>query len=367
MSMAPLETDFILGPQKSNISVALEPMPNALNSLVMLNSVEELSGLGDWVVRTAASLSPERRHINRLVLEGMYYAVQPDRRWPSFPAYINGLAALPGEVLRERLLVGSSMPHGDKVPAQQPADEAERAAALESASAYLAFLHRHFPPAAIDEALETETYNLIVEPAKMQALIVEHMREMWRLLAPEWERAKPMLQEAVSAFQNYDFTKQSPFEAAQLICGHDLQPWWEKLFTKSQQIFFVPSAHNGPYMSKVISDQYLWIFFGARLPEGARPGTSALNRSELLVRLSALTDDTRLQILALLSQSEQLCAQDIMNQLDLSQSATSRHLRQLSAIGYLTERWRGGEKCYTLNRERIGDTFRALEQFLSQP
>jgi DNA-binding transcriptional ArsR family regulator len=365
--MPPLESDFILGPQKSNISVALEPMPNALNSLVMLNSVDELSGLGDWVVRTAASLSPERRHTNRLVFEGMFYAVQPDRRWPSFPAYINGLAALPAETLRERLLVGSSMPHGDKAPAKQPAESAELSAALESADAYLAFLHRYFPAGAINEAIETEVYHLILEPPRMQALIVEHMREMWRLLAPEWERAKPMLQEAVSAFQNYDFSKQSPFDAAQQICGHDLQPWWEKFFSEARQMLFVPSAHNGPYLSKVISDRYLWIFFGARLPDGARLGSSALNRSELLVRLGALTDDTRLQILALLSQNEELCAQDIMNQLDLSQSAASRHLRQLSAIGYLTERWRAGEKCYTLNRERIGDTFRALEQFLAQP
>src|SRR5262245_1835209 len=365
--MPPLESDFILGPQKANITVALEPMPNALNSLVMLNRVDELSGLGDWVVRTAAGLSPERRHINRLVLEGMFYAVQPDRRWPSFPAYIDGLAALPAETLRERLLIGSSQPHGERVPAKQPAEAAELVAALESADAYLAFLGRYFPPEAINVAVETDTYNLILEPPKMRALIIEHMREMWRLLAPEWERTKPMLQEAVNAFQNYDFTKQSPFEAAQLICGHDLQPWWEKLFTKSQQVFFVPSAHNGPYLTKVISDQYLWIIFGARPPAGARPGSSALNRSELLVRLGALTDDTRLQILALLSQHEELCAQDIMNHLDLSQSAASRHLRQLSAIGYLTERWRAGEKCYTLNRERIGDTFRALEQFLARP
>jgi DNA-binding transcriptional ArsR family regulator len=365
--MPPLESDFILGPQRSNISVAVEPVPNALNSLVMLNNVDELSGLGDWVVQTAASLSPERRHINELVFQGMFYAVQPDRRWPNFPAYINGLAALPADALRERLLVGSSRPHGETASVKQAAEAAELVAALESTDAYLAFLRRHFPPEAIDVALETETYNLILEPPKMQALIVDHMREMWRLLAPEWERAKPMLQEAVNAFQNYDFTAQSPFEAAQLICGRDLQPWWEKLFTDSRQVFFVPSAHNGPYLSKAISEQYIWIIFGARLPDGARPGSSALNRSELLVRLGALTDDTRLQILSLLSQNEELCAQDIMNQLELSQSAASRHLRQLTAIGYLTERWRAGEKCYTLNRERVGDTFRALEQFLARP
>jgi ArsR family transcriptional regulator len=96
-------------------------------------------------------------------------------------------------------------------------------------------------------------------------------------------------------------------------------------------------------------------------------GSSALSRSDLLVRLSALTDDTRLRMLALLSQHDELCAQDIMVQLDLSQSAASRHLRQLSATGYITERRRDAAKCYSLNRERVDDTFRALDQFLARP
>jgi DNA-binding transcriptional ArsR family regulator len=357
--MAPIE-DYIMVSPRPAISVALEPAANALNSLVMLSQVEELSGLGDWVVRTAASLSPEQRHINQVVCIGMFYALQPDRRWPSFPAYLDDLAARPAEMLRERLLQGSANPHRDRIPPEWP----DPAIVLESADAYLAFLQRHFPPEAIDVAIETATYNVIVDPPRMQELIVSHMREMWRLLEPEWERVKPMLQESVNAFQQYDFTQRSPFEASQIICGQDVKPKWEWLIAEAKRVIFVPSAHNGPYLRKLIGDQYLWITFGARLPEGTRPGSPALNRSELQVRLSALNDDTRLQILWLLSQNDELCAQDVMNRLDLSQSAASRHLRQLSATGYLTERRRSGEKCYSLNRDRIRDTLRALEQFL---
>ena len=55
-----------------------------------------------------------------------------------------------------------------------------------------------------------------------------------------------------------------------------------------------------------------------------------------------------------------------MARLDVSQSAASRHLRQLSATGYLTERRRAGEKCYSLNRGRVSNTFHALDQFLGQ-
>jgi DNA-binding transcriptional ArsR family regulator len=105
------------------------------------------------------------------------------------------------------------------------------------------------------------------------------------------------------------------------------------------------------------------MLFGARSPYGIESGLSALSTSELLVWLNALTDRTRLRILALLVEQDELCAQDLIVKLDLSQPAASRHLRQLTASGYITERWRDGSKCYQLNRARISDTVSALERF----
>jgi DNA-binding transcriptional ArsR family regulator len=363
--MVPLESDYILVLPKVSLGVGLEPVQNALNSLFMLANVEELSGLGEWVTQVAAALPSERLHLNRVVFIGMYHAIQPERRWSSFPAYVDDLAAQPAETLRDRLLRGSCRPHG-MIGKPAPPPPADFSAALESADAYLAFLRQNFPAEAIDVAIETATYHYVVDPPRMQELIVSHLREMWRLFAPEWERVKPMLQESVGAFQQLDLNNLNAFEAGQLITGHDLRGKWEPIIAEARQIIFVPSAHIGPYLGKFMSETTLWIVFGARLPEGAWPGSSALSRSELLVRLGALTDDTRLQIMSLLSQNDELCAQDIMNRLDLSQSAASRHLRQLTATGYLVERRRAGEKCYTLNRDRIGDTFRALGQFLGR-
>jgi DNA-binding transcriptional ArsR family regulator len=54
-----------------------------------------------------------------------------------------------------------------------------------------------------------------------------------------------------------------------------------------------------------------------------------------------------------------------MRELDLSQSATSRHLKQLSATGYLIERRCEGAKCYALNEDRVDDTMRAISGFLN--
>jgi predicted transcriptional regulator len=90
-----------------------------------------------------------------------------------------------------------------------------------------------------------------------------------------------------------------------------------------------------------------------------------LSRSELLVRLTALADDVRLRMLQLLKEEGQLCSQDVQQRLGLSQSAGSRQLKQLSATGYVEERWVEGQKCYQLNEERIEDTLQALAHFLT--
>jgi DNA-binding transcriptional ArsR family regulator len=90
-----------------------------------------------------------------------------------------------------------------------------------------------------------------------------------------------------------------------------------------------------------------------------------LSRAELLVRLGALADDTRLSILKLVADQGESRSQDIMQALDLSQSGASRHLQQLAAAGFLHERRCNGAKCYALNGDRIDATLQALGSFLT--
>src|SRR5262245_61141802 len=99
-----LDSDIIVRTPAASLSVAIEPAQNVLNSLFLLSATDKFSGLDEWVMRTAAQMSPAERHRNALVVEGLYYAVQPDRRWPSFPAYVDDLAARDPVALRDRLL-----------------------------------------------------------------------------------------------------------------------------------------------------------------------------------------------------------------------------------------------------------------------
>lgn len=367
--MAPSpESDLIRINPPPGVSIALEPATNVLNSALLLAQVEKLSGLDEWVTRTAATLSPERYHLNRLVMEGLFLAVQPDRRWPSFPLFVEDMARRDPVELRDRLLFGlTRKTAGWCGPDEQSLPPVDPYSLLTSVEAYLAFLDGPYFGHEYDPLLETEAYGYFVDPPRMQELIVSHLRTMWREhLAHEWERVRPMLEDSARAFQQLSIATLTPAEALRSITGQEPSDKWERILSGARQVVFVPSAHMGPYLSKFQHGEVLWVMFGARLPEGVRTGSSPLGRSELLVRLGALNDDTRLRILALLGKHGDLFAQEIMVHLDLTQSAASRHLRQLSATGYLIERWSDGAKRYSLNRNRIQETFGALERFLDQ-
>lgn len=354
--------ELIRKPDQTTITVALEPAHHLINSLVLLNKSDHLSGYAEWVTQTAVSLTPQQLHTNKLVVLGLHYAVVPFRSWSSFEAYVDNLAAHYPETLRDRVLEAyESLPCSRDVPVT------DRAQILSSADAYLEYLYGRFPPEVIDDEIEREAYILMIDPPKMQQVIVNHLRTMWQtILKPEWERIQPMLQASVNAFSEMDFSNMTPVEAARAVVGQDLQEHWEKMFAeeKVDNLVFIPSAHVGPYVSMFKPNGTLWLLFGARLPEGTAVIYPDLSRSELLVRLNALADDNRLRILQLIRDEGEQCSQDVMNLLSLSQSATSRHLKQLSATGYLIERRRDGAKCYNLNPGRIEATLQALANFL---
>ncbi|MEO0598195.1 MAG: metalloregulator ArsR/SmtB family transcription factor [Chloroflexota bacterium] len=143
--------------------------------------------------------------------------------------------------------------------------------------------------------------------------------------------------------------------------------FFEDRMEKADRLIFMPTAHLGPYISwGKMEEKTLFFFFGVRPPKNAPNRSVDLNRSELLVRLNALADETRLKILELLTEHDEMCAQDFINNLNLSQSSASRHLRQLTASGYLSERRKDVAKCYSLNPDRIDDTIRGLQQFLKK-
>jgi ArsR family transcriptional regulator len=72
---------------------------------------------------------------------------------------------------------------------------------------------------------------------------------------------------------------------------------------------------------------------------------------ELADIFKALSDETRLQMMALLLESEELCVCDFVGVLGLTQSKASRHLRYLYNSGLVKDRREGVWIYYRLSPE----------------
>lgn len=360
------DQDIMLSPLRSSIRVSLQPTYNAFHSLVLLAKSEHIAELGGWVEDTVLAMSALERQRHRLVMIGFFYAVLPDRSWPSFPAYLDHLDSLSPGLLRDKL-INSYLNLSCLTDTGEAVNEPDLDDILKSADTFIDFLTLRFATDCLDPELETHAYAYLVDPPSMHTMITTHLRRMWEnYLAVEWDRVKPMLTDAVLAFEQANLERMNRLEALRYVTGQMVdESHWQPVLAKSDRVVFIPSAHVGSYLGKYYFDSTLGVIFGARLPEDVPFEAPDLNRAEILTRLGALADDTRLRILRLIAEEGEKRSQEIMQRLDLSQSATSRHLSQLSATGYLQSRRCEGANCYELNGLRIEDTLQALSLFLS--
>ncbi len=360
--MSKLEAELIMVPKTTTLQVEVEPALNILNSLVLLSQVDKFSGLGEWVNEIAAEMDPSYWERHRLVVEGLYCALIPQRSHASFEEFIDDLAASEPVLLRDKLLNAYLCKASPEDCEYYQKDN--WAATLKSENAFIEFMYARFERDQIDEEIERPAYNLLIDPPAMQELIVTHLRFMWKeYMAEEWKRVLPTVRESVAAFQKADITSMSPTQAAHFITGREADEKFAESVREAKKVIFVPNTHNGPYALKYHGDGIVWMTFGARVPEGMQSASPDLKRSDLLVRLTALADETRLRILDIIRERGEMCSQEIIDRLNISQSSISRHLRQLTATGYLIERRTEAGKCFQLNTERIGETLQALDGF----
>ncbi len=371
----PLQDTIELTAAAGSIRISLEEARSAVQSLLLLSRGINHPGISDWILETQQAMNRSERWANEVVILGLHYAVMPSESWHSFPAYVDYLAAMEPTALRDKMLNAyDSMGCWCPPEADQTSDQAvpedgliDQAAALTSPELYLAYLRQRFSEKNVDEEIERAAYALVIDPPQMQKMIVDHLRAMWqKYLAVEWRRRRPVLQQAVRALNQARLKGLSFIEAARLATGQDFDDdKWQKWFANATSLVLIPHPHAGPYtMHQSGTDGTLYLFIGAHLPKGSSLDAPDLTRSEILVRLNALTDDTRLQILREIAESGELRSQEIIDVLELSQSAASRHLTQLTAAGYLKERRCDGAKCYSLNAERLSDSLQAVANYL---
>lgn len=357
-------------PRQEAQSVALDPVYNALNSLALLNAADRVSSLDQWVTHMAAALTPERLQRNRLVFEGLGEALIIEGDQPDFPSYLAALAARDVVAWRDETL--QRIYHG---PARAPRDDNKAArpdllSLLVDRQTFVAYRERATPGVPVDAALQAEAHALLNDPPALRHLIVTHLRDMWETaLAREWARALRALQAQVFVFSRSLAPEATVAENFRTFTTRDLPVDVYAEAPDVRQVVFVPSPHVGRYVTRLYDEDTVRLFFGAPPDFGLllRHLESPIGRTELLVRLGALADETRLRVLALIAQCGETDAREVMTRLDLSQSTASRHLSGLRTAGYLHERRGGGaNKYYSLRPTEFDATFRALMRFLEE-
>lgn len=349
--------------EEIQVGTGLDPAHNLFYSLFLLSCGDEYSGLDAWVEKAKARLSADRLALNLNVISGLFGAIKPDRRYQSFPEYLDDLEAQAPSLWIDRLFDYYGWMAAYKGEGIAAVSRSELMADFDT---YLAYLLSGFGEERVNEAVERQAHFWINHPQDMHHQVMEHLRFMWEQeLEPEWERASERLHAALDALHDLRIDRREPVEAVRLASGQEPNEWLQALIAEAEQVILVPSLHLGPYLGQLGSGSTLWVLYGARAPEGSSIRSRELDRSRLLMRLNALADETRLQILDIATREDEVCAQDFISQLEISQSTASRHLRQLAATGLLSERRVDGAKCYRIHRDGVMATVESLAEFFS--
>ncbi|GAB4208468.1 MAG: hypothetical protein OHK0022_38090 [Roseiflexaceae bacterium] len=304
-----------------SVGVALAPAASVLNSLALLDAAGRTPALDAWVLATAAGLSEQQRRNHRLVLAALSGGLLPDDPAQEFPAYLEALST------------------------HTPEQIAAAGAAL---------------VALPDPELRAQAAALAADPLALHDLLVSHLRELWeRSLSGEWVRAQPRLRQQAEQLR----TRLDSPEGAHLAAGLHRYIGAEQLVDLAglRRAVYVPAPHNGRYVTRLVQGTVVYLFFDAPRALPVLLRSTPVERAEALARLEALNDEVRLRILDLFAQQDLISAQEIMERLGLTQSTTSRALKQLGAF-LLETRERDGKKSYRLAPAQIELTFSALRQ-----
>jgi DNA-binding transcriptional ArsR family regulator len=219
----------------------------------------------------------------------------------------------------------------------------------------------------IDEEDLEKAIFLFRNPTGLRQRFVSGVRGFWtQFYRGEYEESLPLMERSVTYHlqQDYCGDVSTVFVA---VTGRPL-PKGENFFSSralqdAEKVVFIPSPHVGPYVF-IYAPKDLRSAF---LLYNCRP-TGILAREKLpLIKnlfpaLKALADEARIQILSIL-RGRELYAQQIVDRMEISQPAVSRHLQLMVAGGVLNVRKEESMKYYSINERTLSELADELEHF----
>ena len=358
------------------LTAGVEPVRNVLNSLLLIADCDEFPGVHPFITRTHSALAEEVKLMNKVFMIGLQYAAFPVTDFPTFDGYLKDLQQINPELLQQRVFSSYDLVSSykinilpDKSPVSVTLKDQERL--LSSKKIYLEYLTKCFGYETLDYDIEGRAYDYLTHPEMMRDSMVEHLQYMWTyFLKEEFSRNHAVLEKTAADLNCTNTAALPPLEAARKITGHDIEREWAgrqwelNWIETAKKVVFVPSFHMGPYLGRRVLTDAMYIFFSPRMAGGVPLSSPDLTRTDIHTRLATLSDDIRLQILKMLTRQPELSSKQIMEDLNLTQSSASRHLKQLSATGFLNERRQNSAKIYSINQAFISQTMEAVTSYL---
>ncbi|MGD8456652.1 MAG: metalloregulator ArsR/SmtB family transcription factor [Anaerolineales bacterium] len=344
-------------PLPVRVIVDITPTINALHSLTAVADAPNSPGIGEWAVETYEKFSPEEREIIQILTkwigtDALINAIPDGEARASFPAYLDELSAFQATQLRDVLLKWMSARPSACVNYKPCRKVDNPDTLLASREAFLThFVNQE--KTEEDTRIANRVYDLLTDPPALQAFLYEFLRRYWdTYLKDEWSHHLPELEAAVDAFKQLDLSGLSHFEVIETITRRNFRGIFRPDALQDYAVMrFIPSPHCGPYILKTGDEEELQISFGAYHLSERTSGVTMMDSTQMVERLKALGDETRLEIIRLLKREGEVGTQEIIDRFKLSKSAASRHMRQLTANGIVDARVDedGLSKFYRLN------------------
>jgi len=317
--------------------------------------------------RNSPELDGESEWTARLVFEGLHHAVVPERHFNTFPDYLQYMKSCDSSELTHNILQFYRDRHDWRSGTMKNLSTEEVGEkVLQSPDDFIAFLLESFDAANIHEDVEREAYLYLKSPDKMRDIIYSFIAELWESRFQQlWEENRDDLSDFIDKTDLSYLRNMTPSKAVSHMTGSEILE--EKIayaLQRGYRLVFVPNRDVGEVYSKMISFDFLYIFFNPENYEKRRLNAQLDNLDELARKLGAVSDPNRLKILKYIAGKKEACSQNIIKNMGFSQSAVSRHLKALSDSGILIERRQVSAKFYRLNGEYIHNILHSLTGFL---
>lgn len=272
----------------------------------------------------------------RLTTELMRHlpADAPQMDMAGFLVHLEAIPAIHYQMIALRALARG----GD--PRPEPHDLLELTGRPEAWAEYLS--------GAGSEVAPEQVASLVRDAEGFKRRLLALVERFWdAVYAQEFEENRALMERSVAYHQAQIYSPN--FEDSFFgITGRLMPERLTELLPSVQRVTFVPSCYVGPYVAYSHHRQDLVLFYNCR----ATPAPGVGDGTTIYPPLKALADETRLQILGLL-RGRELYAQEIVDQLDISQPAVSRHLNLMATAGILKIRREGNAKYYSVDGERL--------------